>query len=270
MTDESVEARAMVYVIEGDIVLVSRSVLEMLGCIPNHFPRVGEFLEPDDKDLTGKLFAINPHPTGWMSDGTHHGVITPDNNTDNSDEVKIVNEAEAIKPQAYNYKPGVKPVVRQPKGECDPESELPCSCPRRDFVDPPEELSMSATDSNRKALEEFIKEHYKLSAFNTCKRQHWPVTSGPPMKIHTPDEAVRTYCRKVTKVPLHFRDEVKAGLEADVKKGVLERVPMGEPETWCSHMVIQPKKNGRAGLAGMSPTIQDQLQRLPSQSLLGS
>ena len=177
VTDESVEARAMVYVIKGDIVLVSRSVLEMLGCIPNHFPRVGEFLEPDDKALTGKLFAINPHPTGWMSDGTHHGVITPDNNTDNSDEVKIVNEAEAIKPQAYNYKPGVKPVVRQPKGECDPESELPCSCPRRDFVDPPEELPMPATDSNRKALEEFIKEHYKSSAFNTCKRQHWPVTS---------------------------------------------------------------------------------------------
>lgn len=49
---------------------------------------------------------------------------------------------------------------------------------------------MPATESNRKALEEFIKKHYK----NTCK----------------------------TKVPLHFRDEVRAELEACVKKGVLE------------------------------------------------
>ena len=31
LTAESVETRAMVYVIQGDIVLVSRSVLEMLG-----------------------------------------------------------------------------------------------------------------------------------------------------------------------------------------------------------------------------------------------
>ena len=39
----------MVYVIEGDIVLISRSVLEKLGCIPKHFPRVGELLDYEDK-----------------------------------------------------------------------------------------------------------------------------------------------------------------------------------------------------------------------------
>ena len=31
-------------------------------------PRVGEFLEPNDTAMTGKLFAINPYPTGWTSD----------------------------------------------------------------------------------------------------------------------------------------------------------------------------------------------------------
>jgi hypothetical protein len=73
------------------------------------------------------------------------------------------------------------------------------------------------------------------------------------MKIHTPADAPRTYCRRPTKVPLHFREEVKASLEADVKKGVLGRVPVG---AWCSRMVIQPKKNGRArrtvDLSGLS------------------
>jgi hypothetical protein len=67
-----------------------------------------------------------------------------------------------------------KTSVRQPKGECDPESDLPCS---------------------------------------------WPIAAGPPMKIHTPPDTPRVYCRRPTKVPRHFRPEVEAGLGADVKKG---------------------------------------------------
>jgi hypothetical protein len=35
------ESRTMVYVIEGDIILVSKAVLETLGCIPKNFPQVG-------------------------------------------------------------------------------------------------------------------------------------------------------------------------------------------------------------------------------------
>ena len=57
-------------------------------------------------------------------------------------------------------------------------------------------------------------------------------------------------------MPLHFRNGVRAGLEADVKKGVLERVQMGEPDTWCSRKVIQLRKSGRArrtvDLSGLS------------------
>ena len=84
-------------------------------------------------------------------------------------------------------------------------------------MDPPEEMPMAATASNRKALEEFIRKQYKTSAFNTCKRQHWPVTAGPPMRIHTPENAVPMYRRKLTRVPLHFMKEVRVGPEADVK-----------------------------------------------------
>ena len=35
-TGEVVKSKSLVYVIEGNIVLVSRAVLEMLGCIPKH------------------------------------------------------------------------------------------------------------------------------------------------------------------------------------------------------------------------------------------
>ena len=34
-------------------------------------------------------------------------------------------------------------------------------------------------------------------------------------------------------VPMHFRAQVKSDIEADVKKGILERVPEGE------HLVLQ-------------------------------
>jgi hypothetical protein len=117
--------------------------------------------------------------------------------------------------------------------------------PRRVFVEPPDQLPIPATASNKKVLEEFIKNHFKAGALNTCKRQHWPITAGPPIKICTPSDAPRTYCRRPTKVPFHFREEVKGGLEADVLKGVLETVPVGQADSWCSWMVIQPKKNGR-------------------------
>ena len=39
---------------------------------------------------------------------------------------------------------------------------------------------------------------------------------------------------------------MKADIEADVMKGILERVPDGEPDTWCSRIVIQEKKYRKA------------------------
>jgi hypothetical protein len=39
-------------------------------------------------------------------------------------------------------------VVKQPKGECDPESPLPCQCPTRTFTEPPDTIPMPATENN--------------------------------------------------------------------------------------------------------------------------
>ena len=105
---------------------------------------------------------------------------------------------------------------------------------------------MPATKCNIPALEAWIKEHFKESAFNQCRRQPWPITTGKPMRIHTKPDTKPYWCKKPTLVPMHYRQQVKANLESDVKKGILERVPDGEPDTWCSRMVIQPKKSGKA------------------------
>ena len=103
---------------------------------------------------------------------------------------------------------------------------------------------MPATASNRGSLEEYIKDWYASSAFNVCKRQAWPRTAGPAMKIFTKPDATPVCITKPAPVHLHFRKEVKAGLDADLAKGVLERVTISTQDTWCMRMVITPKKDG--------------------------
>ena len=158
-TEEVIESRTMVYVIKGDIILVSKAVLETLGCIPKSFPQVGQFLADGDEALTGRAFAVNPDPIGLMSDCSKDPNI-PEADTKIDDKSKPVNpSANAAVAGKTSYKANklgvtrsnqpkmageiiekktvTKAAVRQPKGECDPESDLPCSCPRRVFVEPP-------------------------------------------------------------------------------------------------------------------------------------
>ena len=104
---------------------------------------------------------------------------------------------------------------------------------------------MPATASKRQELENWIKDCYAASAFNSCKRQRWPKATGPLMKIFTKPDAIQVCVRKLVSVPLQCRKEVQDGIKADVAKGVLERVPYGTPDTWCTRMVIQAKKNGK-------------------------
>ena len=96
------------------------------------------------------------------------------------------------------------------------------------------------------AMEDWIMNYYASSAFNQCNRQPWPKITGKPMKFHTKPDVKPYYCRKPAVVPIHFREQVRNDLEADVKKGVLERVPAGESMEWCTRMVVQTKKNGTA------------------------
>ena len=46
-------------------------------------------------------------------------------------------------------------------------------------------------------------------------------------------------------VPIHWEDDVKAGQDRDVRLGILEPVPIGQPVTWYHRMVICAKKNGK-------------------------
>ena len=46
-------------------------------------------------------------------------------------------------------------------------------------------------------------------------------------------------------VPIHWQDDIKSGLDQDVRLVAIEPVPIDEPFTWCRRMIICAKKNGK-------------------------
>ena len=130
-------------------------------------------------------------------------------------------------------------------GSPNPHKGRPCSCPQR--APPPEmptSLPFPGTEENRHRLERFLLDHYAASSFNVCEHQPLPMMSGPPLSLTIDPNATPKPCHTPITVPIHWQDEVKAGLDRDVRLGVLEEVPLGTPVTWCHRMVICTKKDG--------------------------
>ena len=124
-------------------------------------------------------------------------------------------------------------------------SSTACNCPRRQAPPPPPtRLPFPGTQENLPRLKRFLLDHYQSSAFNTCEHQPLPLMDSPPMTLMIDPNAKPVAHHTPIPVPIHWRDSVKAGLDQDVRLGVIEPVPVGEPVTWCHQMVICPKKNG--------------------------
>ncbi|KAJ8369166.1 hypothetical protein SKAU_G00091940 [Synaphobranchus kaupii] len=131
-------------------------------------------------------------------------------------------------------------------GEVNLATSEVCDCPRR--AEPPTRpttLPMLATEANREALRRHLLEMYAQSTFNTCPHQPLPRMTGPPLRLMLNEDATPVACHTPIPVAIHWQDEVKAGLDQDVRLGVLEEVPIGTPVTWCHRMVICAKKSGK-------------------------
>ena len=129
-----------------------------------------------------------------------------------------------------------------------PESALtaPCNCPRRQKPPPrPTQPPLPANEANRARLQQWLLDYYATSTFNTCEHQPLPLMHGPPMRLMVNPDATPVAHHTPIPVPLHWQEDVKAGLDRDVALGVLEPVPIGEPVTWCHWMVVCAKKNGQ-------------------------
>ena len=109
----------------------------------------------------------------------------------------------------------------------------------------PTQPPFPATEENRQRLQEWLLDYYKSSTFNTSKHQSLPLMDSIPMRLMIDPEAEPVAHHIPVPVPLHWQEDVKAGLDHDVSLGVLEPVPVGEPVTWCHWMVACAKKNGK-------------------------
>ena len=114
-----------------------------------------------------------------------------------------------------------------------------------DIYPDPTTLPFPATEQNRGRLEKHLLDYYAKSTFNTCPHQVLPMMNTKMLRLAIDPSATPVAYHTPIPVPIHWRDEVKAGLDQDVRLGVIEPVPVGEPVSWCHRMVICPKKNGK-------------------------
>ena len=120
-----------------------------------------------------------------------------------------------------------------------------CGCPVRSGPPPPPtQLPFQPTPGNRERLEEWLLQYYASSAFNVCEHQLLPKMTGRPLDIHfKPDGQPKAFHCPIP-VPHHWKKQVKADLDRDVRLGIVEPVPPGTPTIWCSKMVVVAKKDG--------------------------
>ena len=124
---------------------------------------------------------------------------------------------------------------------CSPDENGVCTCPRREPTPPPPKFKLGQTAAQ---LRELLIKHYAASAFNRCTRQKLPMMKGDPLPIPTKVGAKPTVINNHVPVPRHWEDQVERDLKRDVALGVIERVPLNTPVTWCARMIVVPKQSG--------------------------
>lgn len=212
---ETYETPQVVYVTDNsDKMFLSREACAALGMITQNFPTIGE-------SQTNSQAAMNT---------ISQCVVPPCSQEENS------NSAPQIQSQ---------PTSSQDSMSTSYKDSDKCKCPKRESPPPlPSALPFPATEANREKLQQYLLDRYKSSTFNTCQHQPLPHMAGPPMRLMVDPKATPVAHHTPVPVPLHWQDEVKAGLDQDVQLGVIEPVPVGEPVTWCHRMVVCAKKNG--------------------------
>ena len=120
-----------------------------------------------------------------------------------------------------------------------------CGClARQPPQEHPGEIPFPPTMDNRPKLEAWIKNHFADSAFNTCTHQRLQAMSGKPLEIAFKEGYILSAVHFPIPVAHQWKKEVKQAIDADVRLGIIEPVPVGTPTEWCSQMVVSTKSDG--------------------------
>ena len=120
-----------------------------------------------------------------------------------------------------------------------------CQCPPRGSTpDRPSKLPMPATSENCDNLRQWLIDAFASTGFNQCAHQQIPKLTGKPMDIEMKPNVTPVAVHTPIPVPHHWKKQVKADLDRDVRLGIIEPVPQGTCTTWCSRMVVALKGDG--------------------------
>ena len=152
--------------------------------------------------------------------------------------------SEAFKPDSCsNVDENPIPRSRSPLAN---SAQTNCKCPRHQLPPAkPSKLSFPATENNWENLQNWLLSKFESSSFNTCPHQPLPMMEGPPLCLMIDPNAKPVAFHTPVPVPLHWQEDVKAGLDQDVQLSVIEPVSVGDLVTSCHRMVICAKKNGK-------------------------
>ena len=121
-----------------------------------------------------------------------------------------------------------------------------CGCLKREL--PPEKPSRLPFDTSQgnaaASMKDWLLSRYASSTFNKCPHQLLPLMDGPPIEIHIDENAKPVAFLKPRPVALHWQKKIEEDLLRDVSLGVIERVPHGEPTSWCFPMLAARKDDG--------------------------
>ena len=68
--------------------------------------------------------------------------------------------------------------------------------------------------------------------------------TGPPISIHIDPDTKPIAVHTPASIPIHWQEEVKQQLDADVALGVIEKVEPNTPTTWCHRAIWVRKPDG--------------------------
>ena len=163
----------------------------------------------------------------------------------NSLNIKTPNEEPSV---AIQQRASISPLLEvnsNVDASCDSNDAGTCKCPQRSAVPVrPTSLPFKCSPENNEKMKKWLLKRYEASTFNTCPHRPLLCMAGPPVEIHVEDGAPPRICHTAAPVPLHWQQQVREDLFRDEALGVIEKVPYGEPVTWCHRMVVTRKHDG--------------------------
>ena len=108
----------------------------------------------------------------------------------------------------------------------------------------PEKLPFDAVDENVDKMKDWLLDRYAASTFNKCPHQTLPMMSGPPISIHIDPDAPLSVVHTPAPIPIHWREEIKRQLDADVSLRVIGKLEPNTPTTWCHRAIWVRKPDG--------------------------